>query len=236
MTYEECLNYINNYGGSVWKLGLTRTTELLNRVGNPQKQLKFVHVAGTNGKGSTCAMTENILRRAGYKTGFYPSPYIEDFRERIQSCGEMIPEEDLVWFTELVKAAADQMEDAPSHFEIITAIGMLYFAYKRCDIVVLEVGLGGEFDSTNVIDAPLVAALCNIGLDHTEWLGDTVEKIAKTKCGIIKPGCSVASYDNIPTVMEVISEVCGKCGSRLYLASEEKLTDESGEPYKISLF
>lgn len=230
MTAKEAINYINDFGWSKWKLGLDRTRDLLRGLGNPQDGLKFVHVAGTNGKGSTCAMLECVLRKAGYKTGFYPSPYIVDFRERIQVCGEMISEEDLARVTEKVAKVADAMEDHPSQFEIITAIGMVYFAEKKCDIVVLEVGMGGTFDSTNVIPAPEVAVICNIGLDHTEYLGDTIEKIAETKCGIIKRGSYVASYDNVPSVMEVIEEQCARNDCKLYRATDEKLA------YNLSLF
>ena len=153
MTVAEAIDYINAHTWSQWKLGL----------------LRFVHVAGSNGKGSTCAMLERILREAGYVTGFYPSPYIEDFRERIQVCGEYITEEALCRITARVRDAADSMEDHPSQFELITAIGMLYFEEKHCDIVVLEVGLGGTFDSTNVIDAPEAAVITNIGSTQIIW-------------------------------------------------------------------
>ena len=230
MTYEETLEYLNAYTRSTWKLGLERIRELLLKLGDPQKELKFVHVAGTNGKGSTCAMTENILRNAGYHTGFFPSPYIEDFCERIQCSGEKISHEDLVKYTEAVEKAAESMTDQPSTFEIITAIGMLYFRDRNCDIVVLEVGMGGEFDATNVIDAPEVAVICNIGLDHTEYLGDTVQKIAQTKCKIIKPGCAVAMYPNIPEVTCVVQDAAEANMSRIYYAWDEL------KEYKLSLF
>ena len=216
MTMQEVLDYVNTYVWSTFRLGLDRTEELLHRLGDPQKQLKFVHVAGTNGKGSICAMTERILREAGYRTGFYPSPEIETFTERIRVNGVYIPEEDLTRITETVAREADAMEDHPSQFELITAIGMVYFAERKCDFVVLEVGMGGALDSTNVIDAPEVAVLTNIGLDHTEYLGDTIEKIAATKCGIIKPGCSAASYASEPAAMKVIREVCAEKNVPLY--------------------
>jgi len=229
MTYEQAIDYLNHYGWSQWKLGLERTEELLHRVGDPHKGLKFIHVAGTNGKGSTCAMLDSILRKAGYKTGFYPSPYIEDFRERIQYCGEMITKDDLARITEQVAQAAQAMDEHPTHFELITAIGMLYFKEKKCDLVVLEVGLGGIFDSTNVIDPPEVAAICNIGFDHTEYLGNTIEEITYNKCGIIKSGSAVVSYDNIPEVMKIIQETCNDKGCKLYKATDEKLS------YSLSL-
>jgi len=216
MNYEQALAYINDYTWSTSRLGLDRTKELLERLGDPQKKLKFVHVAGTNGKGSTCAMLGAILSEAGYRVGLYPSPYIEDFRERIEINGEMISKEDLAAITEKVMKEADAMEDHPSQFELITAIGMLYYLEKNCDIVVLEVGMGGAMDSTNVIDPPEAAVITNIGLDHTEYLGDTIEKIAETKAGIIKPGSDVIVYDNVSSVIDVIKNACKSAGDKLY--------------------
>ena len=218
MTITEAIDYINAHTWSQWKLGLSRTEELLRLLGAPQKELRFVHVAGSNGKGSTCAMVERILREAGYVTGFYPSPYIEDFRERIQVCGEYITEEALCRITARVKELADSMEDHPTQFELITAIGMVYFAEKKCDLVVLEVGLGGIYDSTNVIDPPEVAVITNIGLEHTEYLGNTLEEIASNKCGIIKTGADVVCYENAPEVMEVVRRVCAEKGCPLHIA------------------
>lgn len=218
MTVKEAIEYINAHGWSQKKVGLERTTELLERLGNPHKELRFVHVAGSNGKGSTCAMLERILREAGYRTGFFPSPYIEDFRERIQVSGECISEEALCEITGLVRAEADDMEDHPSQFELITAIGMIYFCRQKCDIVILEVGLGGEFDATNVIDAPEVAVITHIGLEHTEYLGDMQAKIARTKAGIIKTGSDVVLYENDPEVMEVVEEVCRARKCPLHIA------------------
>ena len=223
MTITEAIEYINAHTWSQWKLGLSRTEELLRLLGNPQKQLRFVHVAGSNGKGSTCAMVERILREAGYVTGFYPSPYIEDFRERIQVCGEYITEEALCRITARVRDAADSMEDHPSQFEIITAIGLLYFVEKNCNIVVLEVGLGGIFDSTNVIDAPEVAVITNIGLEHTEYLGNTLAEIAGNKCGIIKSGADVVCYENAAEVMDVVRRVCEEKGCPLHIARYSRI-------------
>ena len=153
MTAEQAIAYIENYTWSASRLGLERTRELLRALGDPQKQLKFVHVAGSNGKGSTCAMTESILRAAGYRTGLYISPYIQDFCERMQVNGENIPGQRLADITERVQAIADAMSDHPSQFELVTAIAMVYFLEEHCDIVVLEVGMGGALDSTNAIDA-----------------------------------------------------------------------------------
>lgn len=210
MTSAEAISYIENYTWSITRLGLERTRELLCRLGDPQKELKFVHVAGSNGKGSTCAMLDAILRKAGYKVGLYISPYIQDFCERMQVDGENIPGETLAAITERVRWAADAMEDHPSQFELVTAIAMEYFREERCDIVVLEVGMGGALDSTNAIDAPEVAVITNIGLEHTEYLGDTLEKIAATKAGIIKPGCACVCYDGAPEVTDVVRAVCAQ--------------------------
>lgn len=210
MTPQEAIRYIENYTWSTTRLGLERTRELLTRLGDPQKRLKFIHVAGSNGKGSTCAMLDAILRRAGYRTGLYTSPYIQDFCERMQVNGENIPGEELALITERVRLAADAMADHPSQFELVTAIAMEYFASSGCDIVVLEVGMGGALDATNAIDSPEVAVLTNIGLEHTEYLGDTLEKIAAHKAGIIKPGCHAVCYDGPPEATAVIRQVCAK--------------------------
>ena len=188
MTPQEAIQYIENYTWSTTRLGLGRTRELLHAMGDPQKNLKFIHVAGSNGKGSTCAMLDAILRHAGYRTGLYTSPYIQDFCERIQVNGRNIPGEDLARITESVLMFAEAMEDHPSQFELTTAIAMQYYFEQACDFVVLEVGMGGELDSTNVIGCPEAAVITNIGLDHTEILGNPLAEIAASKAGIIKSG------------------------------------------------
>lgn len=212
MTEREAVAYIENHGWSATRLGLGRTRALLRKLGDPQKRLRFVHVTGSNGKGSTCAMLEAILRAAGYRAGLYTSPYIQDFRERIRAGGENIPGEALARLTERVSKIADAMDDHPSQFELVTAVAMEYFAERSCDIVVLEVGMGGALDSTNVIDCPEVAVMTNVGLEHTEYLGDTLEKIAATKAGIIKPGCRAVCYDGACEVTAVVRGVCAEKG------------------------
>lgn len=229
MTVTEAINYIENYDWSSTKLGLDRTKELLNRVGNPQKSLKFVHVAGSNGKGSTCAVLESVLRTAGYKTGMYTSPYIIDFCERIQVNNENIDGEALARITDRVRAEAEAMEDHPSQFELVTVIGMLYFKECNCDIVVLEVGMGGALDSTNAIDAPEVAVITNIGLEHTEYLGNTLEEIAATKGGIIKPGCNVVCYDGAEEVTATIRNICDEKGVPFTLSDFGRITPLKGD-------
>lgn len=224
MTVKEAIAYIEDCGWSKTRLGLGRTRELLARIGNPQKKLRFVHVTGSNGKGSTCAMLARILMEAGYRTGLYISPYIQHFCERIQINGKNISDEDLAYYTSVIRSHADTMPDHPSQFELTTAIAMAYFADKACDIVVLEVGMGGALDSTNVIDSPEIAVLTNIGLEHTEYLGDTLEAIAKTKAGIIKAGCHAVAYPGAEEASEEIRKVCRELDVPLRFADLQALT------------
>jgi len=210
MNVNEAIEYIHSvfWKGSI--PGLGRTQELLRKIGNPEKSLKFVHIAGTNGKGSTAAMTASILRKAGYRTGLYTSPYIYRFHERMQIDGVEISDEDLVEITEYIKPFADSMEESPTEFELVCAIAFEYFKRKECDIVVLEVGMGGAFDATNVIEVPEVAVITNIGLDHTEVLGDTVGKIAETKAGIFKENGHAVIYRGTPSVEAVFERICAE--------------------------
>ena len=210
MNAEQAIEYIHSvfWKGSIPGLGRTQT--LLSKMGNPEKKLKFVHIAGTNGKGSTAAMTASILRKAGYRTGLYTSPYIYRFHERMQIDGEEISDADLVAVTEFVKPLADSMEESPTEFELVSCIAFEYFYRKKCDIVVLEVGMGGALDSTNVIEVPEVAVITNIGLDHTEFLGNTLEEIALTKSGIFKEGGHAVVYRSIPSVEAVFEQVCAE--------------------------
>ena len=223
MNVTQAIEYIHSF---FWKgsiPGLERTQELLRRMGNPEKKLKFVHIAGTNGKGSTAAMTASILEKAGYKVGLYTSPYIYRFNERIQVNGEQIADEDVAAVTEYVKQFAEAMDEKPTEFELVTAIGFEYFARQSCDIVVLEVGMGGALDSTNVIDTPEVAVITNIGLDHTDYLGDTVEKIAETKAGIFKKNGHAVVYRGTPGVEEVFARVCAQRNVKLKKADFDSL-------------
>ena len=210
MNAEQAIAYIHSvcWKGSI--PGLGRTQELLEKMGNPEKKLKFVHIAGTNGKGSTAAMTASILSKAGYRTGLYTSPYIYRFHERIQVDGVEISDEELAEITEYVKPLADSMAQSPTEFELVCCIAFEYFYRKKCEIVVLEVGMGGAWDATNVIEVPEVAVITNIGLDHTEYLGDTVEKIAETKSGIFKPHGHAVVYRSTPSVEAVYERVCAE--------------------------
>ncbi len=227
MTLDEALYYIHSvcWKGSI--PGLERIGALLDKMGNPERTLKFVHVTGTNGKGSTCAMIASMLQKAGYKTGLYTSPYIEKFNERIQINGEMIPDEEICELTEYIKPLADSIFEQPTEFEMVTALGFAYFARHKCDIVVAEVGMGGEFDATNVILPPEAAVICNIGLDHTEVLGDTLEKIAATKAGIIKAGCEAVLYRESPSVEAVFEAHCKALGVPLHKAEFDSIVSES---------
>lgn len=208
MTYEEALTYIHSVCWMGTIPGLGRTRELLARIGNPEKKLKFVHIAGTNGKGSTAAMTASILQKAGCRTGLYTSPYLIRFNERMSVDGQDIPDDTLAEITEFIKPHAEAMAEHPTEFELVTAIAMEYFARQGCDIVCLEVGLGGLLDSTNVIDPPEVAVITNIGLDHTELLGNTLPEIAQNKAGIIKEGCQVVTYRGDADVEAVYEKTC----------------------------
>lgn len=237
MTEQEAIQYIEAYTWSTTRLGLDRTRELLSLLGDPQKQLRFIHIAGSNGKGSCSAMLASIFRAAGYKTGLYISPYIEEFRERIQINGAYIPAEALCRVTEQVREAAERMSDHPSQFELVTAAGMLYFAEEKCDLVILEVGMGGALDSTNAIDAPECAVIMNIGLEHTEYLGNTLEEIAATKCGIIKPGCDAVLYAQSPEVTGVAERVCAERNVPLTVAGTDNMRllgrDLSGQRFCV---
>ena len=213
MNYNETITYIHSINWTFCKPGLDRIKELCEKLGNPQNSLKFIHVAGTNGKGSFCSMLDSILREAGYKVGLFTSPYIKEFGERIRFDGENISDKDLIEVTEFVRPIADAMGDKPTEFELITAIGFEYFKRQNCDIVILEAGLGGRLDSTNVIKTPVLSIITGIALEHTEILGDTVEKIAAEKAGIIKAGVPVIFGGEDDSAHEVISKKAFELGS-----------------------
>ena len=215
----DAIEYINTPRWLTSRLGLERIRELLDRLGRPQDRLKFVHVAGTNGKGSTCAFTASILAEAGFKTGLFTSPYVETFHERIRVNGRNISDEDLTAATLRVRDCAEAMEaeggEHPTEFELMTAVALVHFAHVGCDIVVLEVGLGGRLDSTNVIAAPEVAAIVSIALDHTNLLGNTLAEIAHEKAGIVKAGSTVVSWPQEPSAMEVVEDAARRVGDKL---------------------
>ena len=213
MTYDEAIEYIHSVSGAFCKPGLERISALCAALGNPERALKFVHVGGTNGKGSFCSMLDSTLRASGLKVGLYTSPYITEFGERMRVNGENIPRDTLQRLTERIRPIAEAMQDKPTEFELITALAFLYFMEEKVDVVVLEVGLGGRLDSTNIISDPLLSVVTGIALDHTAILGDTVEKIAYEKAGIIKQGCPVLYGGEDDVAAEVIANVAAERGS-----------------------
>ena len=200
MKYNETLNYIHSLGAFSHKAELGRITEVCQKLGNPQNNFKAIHIAGTNGKGSVCTFVSSALKQAGYKVGTFVSPYITDFCERVQINGEYISKNDLCRLAQMVIDTGVSLTE----FEFITAIGFLYFSENKIDIAVLETGLGGRFDATNVITEPLISVITKIGFDHTAILGDTIEQISKEKCGIIKGDKVVTTYTQPQDAIKVI--------------------------------
>ena len=228
MTYEEAVKTIDSLLVFGSKPGLERVKELVERIGAPDQQLKFVHVAGTNGKGSVCAYVSSILKSAGYKTGLFISPYVLEFRERFQINGEMIPYDTLAALVEEIYPVVLAMKDEGkiiTEFEMVLAVALQWYAREQCDIVVLETGLGGRFDATNIIDTPLASVIMSISLDHTAILGDTVEKIAFEKCGIIKEGGTTVLYGDQPEgVLPVVQQTAKERHNTLLIADTEPIT------------
>jgi dihydrofolate synthase/folylpolyglutamate synthase len=208
MTYAETIQFL--YGLQMFgaNFGLENTFKLAALAGNPQEKLHFIHVAGTNGKGSTCAMLESIYRAAGLRVGLFTSPHLVSFRERIQVNRQLIPEQELVRLVEEIQPLLKQFP-ADNHltlFEVVTVMALKFFAEQKCDLVIWETGLGGRLDATNII-TPLASVITNISLDHQQWLGDTLEKIAAEKAGIIKPGIPVVTATDAPEALAVIEKI-----------------------------
>lgn len=213
MTYENALKKIHSLLSFGARPGLDRILTLLDRMGNPQDKLKYIHVAGTNGKGSTCAMLSSVLVASGYKTGLFISPYITDFRERIQINNKMISKETLANAVEETFPLIEKLQSEGiiiTEFEYVNAIEFYIHANENCDVVVLETGMGGLLDCTNVINPPLCSVITTIGLDHTAVLGDTIEKIAEQKCGIIKSGSLAVTSKQTENAMSVIEQTTQK--------------------------
>ncbi len=230
MDYQEVMQYIEKTKKIGMKLGLDKPRRLMELLGNPQDSLSFVHIAGTNGKGSTAAFLTEILIRSGYKTGLYTSPFLYEFNERIRINGKNISDEALGRVMQRVKQAADQMEaqgeEYPTEFEVVTAAAFCYFAEEKCDLVVLEVGMGGRFDATNIIKAPLLSIITSISLDHTQYLGNTIEEIAFEKCGIVKEGGrTLVSCRQDPKALAVIECVAKERKNCLTVCRAEDLSD-----------
>jgi len=237
MTYEETLDRIHSFQKFGSRLGLERMTRLTELLGNPQERMKVIHVAGTNGKGSVCRYLYSVLRENGYRTGLYTSPYLERFTERIECNGSEISEEDLIRYTERVLEKVDLMMaeglESPTEFELVTAIAFLYFAEQDIDYLVLEVGLGGRGDSTNVVSRPLASVITSISFDHMEYLGDTLEKIAVNKAGIIKPGVPVIFNVEDQAAASVIRREAAWKGCKIYDVRdlEYQMTNRSLDGY-----
>ena len=213
MTYETALEKIHSLLTFGSRPGLDRMRELLRRLDNPQDKLRYIHVAGTNGKGSVCAILSSILREAGYRTGLFISPYITDFRERIQINNEMVPKETLTAAVEQTLPILEELRDEGiiiTEFEYVNALQFFIHAQEKCDIVVLETGMGGLLDCTNVIKPPLGAVITTIGLDHTAVLGDTIAEIAAQKCGIIKNGSAAFTSRQCAEAMAVIEDTAAR--------------------------
>ena len=228
MTYEMAMEYIDSLQSYGSVPGLYNIIQLCEKLGNPQNGLRFVHIAGTNGKGSTLAFVSTILKEAGYCVGRYISPTIFEYRERIQVNGRMITKKDLCRLLTVVKDACECLvkegKPHPTPFEVETALGFLYFKEKNCDLVVLETGLGGKLDATNLIQNTLVAVIASVSMDHMAILGKTLKEIAEQKAGIIKPGCRVVSALQQPEVSEVISKRCKECDVPLTIADSNRVT------------
>lgn len=219
MTYEEALAFLRDLTKFGYNLGLERITQLLRLLGNPHEGLKVIHIGGTNGKGSTCAMVTSILKAAGYKVGLFTSPHLHRYTERMTINGEEIPESTVAALITEIRPLLEQMVregyEHPTEFEVNTALALLYFAREKVDFAVLEVGLGGAIDSTNVVH-PLVAVITNVGMDHMDYLGNTIEEIARVKGGIIKPGCQVVTGADRPEVGRILEEIAGEKEVRLW--------------------
>ena len=214
MNYTEAIEYIHSVNWIFCNPGLDRVKTLCHALGDPQDKLRFIHVAGTNGKGSFCSMLDSVLREQGYRVGLFTSPYIMEFGERMRVDGKNISDGELCSLVERVKPIADSMDDKPTEFELITALAFLYFAEKKCDYVVLECGLGGRLDATNVIKTPILSVVTGIALDHTAILGDTHEKIAAEKAGIIRAGVTTLWCGSHDGAEQVIKEKCESVGAK----------------------
>ncbi|WP_195940187.1 bifunctional folylpolyglutamate synthase/dihydrofolate synthase [Romboutsia sp. 1001713B170131_170501_G6] len=212
MNYQESLQYIEETHKFGVRLGLDNISKLLELLGNPQDKINIIHVAGTNGKGSTCSFITSILKEAGYKVGLYTSPFLETFTERIRVNGENIPEDDVARIVTLIKEKIEYMVangySYPTEFEIVTAMAFYYYCEQNVDFVALEVGLGGRYDATNVINKSEVSVITSISLDHVGILGDTIDKIAYEKGGIIKENGVAIVYDQSDEAKDVIKDIC----------------------------
>lgn len=225
MTYKEAIDYLAFTSKRGSCLGLSRITQLLERLGNPHKNVKFIHVTGTNGKGSVTKMLSCILDAQGYKTGLFSSPFVTRVNESIQLDGGEISDSEFAELIGNIMPVAEAMDEPPTEFEITTAAAFEYFSKKNCDVAVIECGLGGDMDSTNVIEAPLLSVITNVEADHSAFLGDTIAEIAAHKAGIIKKGCPVLFGGNSKEALEVISEKA--INSKIFTVDYSRLSNIS---------
>lgn len=223
MTYPQAVEFITAANAKGSCPGMERIEELMSRLGNPQAAMRFVHVTGTNGKGSAATMLSSILTAAGYRCGLYTSPHLLRYKEDFRVNGEELSDEDFCAAVAAVAEKTEGMEDVPTEYERLTAIAIECFRRAGCDISILEVGCGGEGDSTNIIPSPEVAMIMNIGLEHQSFLGDTLEKITTVKSGIIKSGCDAVCYRGTEEVERVLEARCEKVGARLHKAEFEAI-------------
>lgn len=232
MDYRESLEFLKHLTKFGFNMGLERIEELTRRCGLPQEQLRFFHIGGTNGKGSVAAMVTAILEEAGYRVGLFTSPHLHSYTERMKINGRPISEERLAklltWFRPLLEEMVAAGFEHPTEFEVLTAVALKYFADEDVDFVVLEVGLGGAIDSTNVISASLVSCITNVGMDHMEYLGNSIEAITRVKSGIIKKGGTVVTAARRPEALAVIEDVCREKGATLYVVGRDVTWQEKG--------
>lgn len=230
MDYQQAVDYIESPALPRGRYGLERLKQALELLGNPQHKVRFVHVAGTNGKGSCAAMLASVLKEAGYRTGLYISPHLRRYNERMQVDGVDISDDDLIRAAQRVKEVCEQLGGTPIVFEVLTLMALWYFAERRCDFVVLEVGIGGKLDATNCIPAPAAALIAQLGFDHTETLGSTIEEIAAQKGGIAKPGSQLVMAEQEPAALRVVEQLCREQGCGFTVADPERLQVLSTSP------
>lgn len=230
MDYQQAVGYIESPALPRGRYGLERLKQALELLGNPQHKVRFVHVAGTNGKGSCAAMLASVLKEAGYRTGLYISPHLRRYNERMQVDGVDISDDDLIRAAQRVKEVCEQLGGTPIVFEVLTLMALWYFAECRCDFVVLEVGIGGKLDATNCIPAPAAALIAQLGFDHTETLGSTIEEIAAQKGGIAKPGSQLVMAEQEPAALRVVEQLCREQGCGFTVADPERLQVLSTSP------
>lgn len=230
MDYQQAVDYIESPALPRGRYGLERLKQALELLGNPQHKVRFVHVAGTNGKGSCAAMLASVLKEAGYRTGLYISPHLRRYNERMQVDGVDISDDDLIRAAQRVKEVCEQLGGTPIVFEVLTLMALWYFAERRCDFVVLEVGIGGKLDATNCIPAPATALIAQLGFDHTETLGSTIEEIAAQKGGIAKSGSQLVMAEQEPAALRVVEQLCREQGCGFTVADPERLQVLSTSP------